>query len=95
MSSFFFQFWKLKLSAENERIRKKYKKLARKNGQLEKELNDFKEQFRKNEFMQTVTRRYKNTNNNDNNNNINNNHDNNNNNDNILETYNVGISRDP
>lgn len=46
----------LYLSAENERIRKKYKKLSRKNGQLEKELNDFKEQFRKNEFMQTVTR---------------------------------------
>ena len=85
----------MQLSAENERIRKKYKKLARKNGQLEKELNDFKEQFRKNELMQTVTRRYKNTNNNDNNNNINNNHDNNNNNDNIPETYNVGISRDP
>jgi len=47
----------LYLSTENERIRKKYKKLARRNGQLEKELNDLKEQFRNNEFMQTFTRR--------------------------------------
>lgn len=46
----------LYLSTENERIRKKYKKLARRNGQLEKELNDLKEQFRNNEFMQTLTR---------------------------------------
>ena len=47
----------LKLSTENERIRKKYKKLARRNGQLEKELNDLKEQFRNNDFVQTFTRR--------------------------------------
>ncbi|KAL9976136.1 hypothetical protein ACROYT_G013391 [Oculina patagonica] len=46
----------LYLSTENERIRKKYKKLARRNGQLEKELNDLKEQFRSNEFMQAFTR---------------------------------------
>ncbi|KAJ7364965.1 hypothetical protein OS493_007598 [Desmophyllum pertusum] len=47
----------LYLSTENERIRKKYKKLARRNGQLEKELNELKEQFRNNEFMQALTRR--------------------------------------
>ena len=47
----------LKLSTENERVTKKYKKLARRNGQLEKELEDLKQQFRKNEFMQTLTRR--------------------------------------
>ena len=45
------------LSSENVRIKKKYKKLAKRNGQLERELNELKEQFRNNEFMQTLTRR--------------------------------------
>ncbi|XP_073233357.1 uncharacterized protein [Porites lutea] len=46
----------LYLSSENVRIKKKYKKLAKRNGQLERELNELKEQFRNNEFMQTLTR---------------------------------------
>ncbi|XP_068698607.1 centrosomal protein of 290 kDa-like [Montipora foliosa] len=47
----------LYLSAENERIKRKYKKLVKRNGQLEKELSDLKEQFnRNNELMQTFTR---------------------------------------
>jgi len=40
------------LSTENERIRKKYKKLANRNSQLEKELNELKDQFRNNDYMQ-------------------------------------------
>ncbi|PFX25206.1 centrosomal protein of 290 kDa-like [Stylophora pistillata] len=46
----------LYLSSENERIRKKYKKLARRNGVLERELNDLKEQFTTQRFMQTHSR---------------------------------------
>nr|XP_058949345.1 centrosomal protein of 290 kDa-like [Pocillopora verrucosa] len=46
----------LYLSSENERIRKKYKKLSRRNGVLERELNDLKEQFTTQRFMQTNSR---------------------------------------